>query len=79
MGLKDLFAAHAGEKADAQHTINVEGMHCNACERLVSDALTEAGATDVVANHETGVVTYAGELEDAVVAEAVTKAGFKVA
>jgi copper chaperone CopZ len=54
-------------------------MHCNSCERLVSDALAAAGATDVVANHETGVVTYAGELSDDAVAEAVTKAGFTLA
>lgn len=78
MGLKDLFAAHAGENeaAKATHTINVEGMHCPACEKLVSTALEDRGATNVVANHESGVVEYEGELETALIGEAITEAGF---
>lgn len=79
MGLKDLFAAHAETGAAETHTINVSGMHCNACEKLVADALTEAGASDVVANHETGVVTFTGEIADAAVADAVSGAGFTLA
>ena len=79
MGLKDLFAAHATEQAAEKHTINVSGMHCTSCERLVADALTEAGASDVVANHETGVVSFAGELEEGAIADAVTSAGFTLA
>ena len=79
MGLKDLFAAHATDQAAEKHTINVSGMHCNACERLVADALAEAGATEVVANHETGVVSYAGELDEGAIADAVRSAGFTLA
>jgi hypothetical protein len=45
----------------------------------VADALTEAGASDVVANHETGVVSFAGELEEGAIADAVTSAGFTLA
>ena len=79
MGLKDLFAAHAGEAPATKCTINVEGMHCPACEKLVSTALEDRGATNVVANHETGVVEYEGELEQELLAEAIAEAGFELA
>ena len=79
MGLKDLFAKHSGEGEASRHTINVEGMHCNACEKLVADALTELGAKDVVADHETNTVSYVGELDESCVASAVAEAGFTVA
>lgn len=80
MALKDLFAAHSGETPKAEvHTVQVAGMHCGACERLVSEALAERGASNVVANHETGTVTYEGELDKAAIAEAVTSAGFELA
>jgi copper chaperone CopZ len=79
MGLKDLFAAHAeNEGAAARHTVNVAGMHCNACEKLVSSALEDRGARNVVANHQTGVVEYEGELEQSLIAEAVSSAGFEL-
>ena len=54
-------------------------MHCNACEKLVCTALEDRGATNVTADHATGVVEYEGELEAALIAEAVTEAGFKLA
>ncbi len=80
MALKDLFAAHSSETPKAAtHTIQVAGMHCGACEKLVSEALAERGASNVVANHETGAVTYEGELNEAAIAEAVTTAGFELA
>ena len=79
MGLKDLFAAHATEKPTQRHSVNVAGMHCGACERLVSTALEDRGATNVVANHDTGVVEYEGELEQALIAEAIAEAGFELA
>ncbi|MBR3159659.1 MAG: cation transporter [Atopobiaceae bacterium] len=81
MGLKDLFAAHAADGAQQapQHTINVSGMHCNACEKRVCLALEELGATDVVANHETGVVAYHGDVDSAAIGEAVTSLGFALA
>lgn len=79
MGLKDLFAAHAADTSQAKHSINVEGMHCNACEKLVCTALEDRGATNVTADHNTGVVEYEGELEAALIAEAVTEAGFSLA
>lgn len=80
MGLKDLFASHAGTEAKAeQHSINVEGMHCNACEKLVGSALEDLGATDVSASHQTGVVTYRGELDRDAIAKAVSAAGFELA
>ena len=61
------------------HTINVEGMHCPACEKLVSTALEDRGATNVVANHETGVVEYEGELDSSLISEAIAEAGFELA
>lgn len=82
MGLKDLFAAHAqddAQKASESCSINVEGMHCNACEKLVSTALEDRGASNVVANHETGVVTFDGALSQDTIAEAIAEAGFKLA
>lgn len=80
MGLKDLFAAHAeaGSAGVAGHEINVAGMHCGACERRLCDALEELGATNVTANHQTGKVTYDGELEEALIADAVRSVGFSV-
>jgi len=79
MGLKDLFAAHADEAAAAKHSVNVAGMHCPACEKLVSTALEDRGAKNVRANHETGVVEYEGELEQTMLAEAIAEAGFELA
>lgn len=79
MGLKDIFAAHAEEAPVSRHSINVEGMHCNACEKLVCTALEERGAANVQANHETGVVEYEGELEENLIAEAIAEAGFTLA
>lgn len=79
MGLKDIFAAHAGEKPAPKNAVNVAGMHCPACEKLVSAALEERGAKNVVANHETGVVEYEGELERTLLSEAIAEAGFELA
>ncbi len=79
MGLKDLFAAHAGDEPGARHSVSVAGMHCNACEKLVCTALEDRGATNVTADHTTGVVEYEGELESALLAEAISEAGFELA
>ena len=80
MGLKDLVAAHAQDDAPAKrNTINVSGMHCNACEKLVATALEDRGEKNVAANHESGVVEYEGELEQSLLSEAVTEASFELA
>ena len=76
MGLKDLFAAHGDDASAKKHSINVGGMHCPSCEKLVSTALEDRGAKNVSANHETGVVEYEGELEQNLISEAVSEAGF---
>lgn len=76
MGLRDLFAAHGSDTNAAKHTIKVEGMHCHSCEKLVSTALADRGAKNVSANHKTGVVEYEGELEQNLISEAITEAGF---
>ncbi len=80
MGLSDLFAKHSGEEQAAEvHTINVVGMHCGGCEKRVSVELSDRGATNVTASHETGVVTFEGDLADDKVKEAVEAAGFTLA
>lgn len=79
MGLKDLFAAHAQEVPAQRHSVEVAGMHCNACEKLVATALEDRGATCVNANHETGMVEYEGELSQTDVADAIAEAGFALA
>ena len=60
-------------------TINVKGMHCPHCDMLVTMELEDRGAKDVKANHETGVVTFGGELAPEQVKEAVEAAGFSLA
>ncbi len=60
-------------------TINVKGMHCAHCDMLVTMELEDRGATNVSANHETGVVTFDGDLSPERVKEAVEAAGFQVA
>lgn len=79
MGLKDLFAAHADDAPQAKNSINVAGMHCTACEKLVCTALEDRGAKNVTADHQTGVVEYEGELEAALIGEAIAEAGFQLA
>ena len=79
MGLKDIFAAHASEARQEKNSINVAGMHCNACEKLVCTALEDRGARNVTANHETGVVEYEGELDSSLISEAIAEAGFELA
>ncbi len=80
MGLKDIFAKHAeGDDAPAaKTTITVSGMHCPACEKRMCLALEDRGARNAVANHNTGVVEYEGELEQALIVEAVSEAGFEL-
>ena len=61
---------------------DVVGMHCHSCEMLVVSELEDAGATNVVANHETGKVTFDdedGKLTDEIVKQAVEAAGFSLA
>ena len=45
----------------------------------MSTALEDRGAKNVLANHETGIVEYEGELEQAILAEAIAEAGFELA
>lgn len=81
MGLKDLFAKHAedGEATPTTCSVSVAGMRCPACEKLMATALEDRGARNVVANHETGVVEFEGELAQELIAEAVAEAGFELA
>lgn len=64
--------------AEDVHAIQVRGMHCKHCEMLVTLELEDAGAHDVVANAETGEVTYKGSLSHDAVAQAVRAAGFEL-
>lgn len=60
-------------------TIDVKGMHCAHCDMLVTMELEDRGATNVKADHETGKVTFDGDLSPEVVKEAVEAAGFSIA
>ena len=62
-------------------TIKVEGMVCNGCENRVQNALkTIDGVENVVANHNTGIVTITSnnEVAESVLKEKIEDIGFKV-
>jgi len=53
-------------------------MHCPKCETLLSISLEDLGAENVVANRETGVVEFDGDLDPEAVRSAVEECGFTV-
>ena len=59
--------------------VQVKGMHCAHCDMLVTMELEDRGATDVVADHESGLVRFEGDLSPEQVKEAVEAAGFSIA
>lgn len=59
----------------------VKGMMCPHCEATVQKALTEAGASDVVASHEEGKVRFKvhdSDVDDAKFYEAIKSAGYEI-
>ena len=61
--------------------IKVEGMVCGGCENRVQNALkTIEGIEEVVANHETGIVTVTSkeDVEKSVMEEKIEDIGFEV-
>lgn len=61
--------------------IKVEGMVCGGCENRVQNALkTIEGVEEVVANHETGIVTVTSEdeVDEKVMKEKIEDIGFEV-
>lgn len=61
--------------------IKVEGMVCGGCENRVQNALkTIEGVEEVVANHETGIVTVTAkdEVDEKVMKEKIEDIGFEV-
>ncbi|MFH1917465.1 MAG: heavy-metal-associated domain-containing protein [Nanoarchaeota archaeon] len=59
-------------------TFNVKGMHCTSCEMLITDALQEAGAEKVIADHKKGIVKVAGSLPDSKVTAVIKNEGYTV-
>ena len=62
-------------------TIKIDGMHCNHCKMRVEKALkTLNGVASAVVNLEakTADIESTTEINDAVIAEAIDDAGFKV-
>jgi len=62
----------------SHQVVKVEGMHCPKCETLLSISLEDLGAENVVANRETGVVEFDGDLDPEAVRSAVEECGFTV-
>lgn len=61
--------------------IKVEGMVCNGCENRVQNALKNIeGVENVVADHNTGIVTVTSknEVEESVMKEKIENIGFEV-
>jgi len=63
-----------------RYRIEVDGMHCHACERLVSDRLSSvSGIGDIVADAKAGFVTFLAEpaeLDADAIEAAIVAAGF---
>lgn len=57
--------------------MKVKGMHCKSCEMLIADALEEAGATNISADHKTGTVTFKG-ITDTKAKNIIKKEGYEV-
>lgn len=61
--------------------IKVDGMVCNGCENRVKNALkTITGVEDVIADHNTGIVTVTSndEVSENVLKEKIEDIGFEV-
>ena len=61
--------------------LNVEGMVCEGCEKRVENALkTINGVNEVIAKHESGIVTITAdnEIEKNVIEEKIEDLGFEV-
>lgn len=59
--------------------LKVEGMMCNHCKASVEKACKAIpGVTDAVADLKAKTVTVSGEADRAVLAQAITDAGFEV-
>src|SRR5258708_1332747 len=62
-----------------QHSIDVTGMTCDACERHVTDALEAGGAEAATADFRCGLATAAvpAEVDEAALAAAIRQAGYE--
>jgi Cu+-exporting ATPase len=62
-------------------TVKVEGMHCGSCEKMVTVALEDLGAANVVASRTAGSVEYDADpavVSDVAVKAAIEDCGFSV-
>lgn len=61
--------------------LKVDGMVCNGCENRVKNALKNIdGVENVIANHESGMVTVTsnGEIKESLIVETIENLGFKI-
>ena len=61
--------------------LKVNGMVCNGCENRVKNALKNIdGVENVIANHESGVVTVTSkeEIEKSLIEETIENLGFEI-
>ena len=59
-------------------TLKVEGLMCGGCEKSVTKVAENNGASNVVASHADGTVTFEGDVDLEKMKAAITTAGFKV-
>ncbi len=60
-------------------TLTVRGMGCAGCESTVEAAISELpGCTGVVADHESEIVTVAGDVENDALSAALEASGYSV-
>ena len=61
-------------------TLQVKGMHCNACETLLQDVLEDEGATEVKADHASGevIIEHDEKLTQEQMAKAIKEEGYEV-
>ena len=59
--------------------LKVEGLMCGGCEKSVTKVVENSGASNVVASHTDGTVTFeAGSVDLEKIKAAITTAGFTV-
>ena len=63
-----------------QTKVKVEGMHCSACEKLITEELVDNGAKDAKADHKSGDLTveHDGSMDESKIREIVEEEGYKV-
>lgn len=64
---------------DRKVSFKVTGMHCSACEKLITEELEEVGAEKIQINYKTGLgslIIEANNYQEELLVKAVEKAGY---